>query len=215
MVGYGFENVNLNPTQVFSAHNWTLKKNQLEGPPFTDHMLAICKVEFLVEHKAPNTSSYTRKKDSKGKNPRAKSGHRKQPTFSKHYHLSKIEATKVVRLDKEDQKTTGSPTSLRVTSEGGSNPHLSSKHDVSAKSKDGADSEISAPKDSISQTTKQTKSTSEAVGLLRTISHQRTFRSSSLTFFLSRRCRFDLSLSKHSSALLQLSFQVMKVKLRV
>ncbi|GJV17090.1 hypothetical protein Tco_1362413 [Tanacetum coccineum] len=57
-------------------------------------MLAICKVEFLVEHKAPNTSSYTRKKDSKGKNPGAKSRHRKQPTFSKHHPLSKIEATK-------------------------------------------------------------------------------------------------------------------------
>nr|GEU99746.1 hypothetical protein [Tanacetum cinerariifolium] len=57
-------------------------------------MLAICKVEFPVEHKAPNTSSYTRKKDSKGKKPRAKSRHRKQPTSSKHHLLSNIEATK-------------------------------------------------------------------------------------------------------------------------
>nr|GEX85472.1 hypothetical protein [Tanacetum cinerariifolium] len=47
-----------------------------------------------VEHKAPNTSSYIRKKNSKDKKPRARSGHRKQPTFSKHYPLSKIEATK-------------------------------------------------------------------------------------------------------------------------
>ncbi|GJV97763.1 hypothetical protein Tco_1549340 [Tanacetum coccineum] len=94
MEGYGFENVTLNPTQVFSVHNWTLKKNQPEGPPFTDYMLAICKVDVTVEHKAPNTSSYTRKKDSKGKKPGAKSRHRKQPTSSKHRPLSKIEATK-------------------------------------------------------------------------------------------------------------------------
>ncbi|GJT38392.1 hypothetical protein Tco_0938257 [Tanacetum coccineum] len=47
-----------------------------------------------VEHKAPNTSFYTRKKDSKGKKPGAKSGHRKQPTSSKHHPLSKIEETK-------------------------------------------------------------------------------------------------------------------------
>ncbi|GJU09600.1 hypothetical protein Tco_1131996 [Tanacetum coccineum] len=94
MEGYGSENVTLNPTQVFSVHNWTLKKNQPEGPPFTDHMLAICKADVPVEHKAPNTSSYTRKKDSKGKKPGAKSGHRKQPTSSKHHPLSKIEATK-------------------------------------------------------------------------------------------------------------------------
>ncbi|GKD47112.1 hypothetical protein Tco_1271757 [Tanacetum coccineum] len=33
--GYGNDNVTLNPTQVFSVHNWALKKNQVEGPPFT------------------------------------------------------------------------------------------------------------------------------------------------------------------------------------
>ncbi|GJX84374.1 hypothetical protein Tco_0335148 [Tanacetum coccineum] len=57
-------------------------------------MLAICKADVPVEHKAPNTSSYTRKKDSKGKKPGVKSGHRKQPTSSKHHPLFKIEATK-------------------------------------------------------------------------------------------------------------------------
>ncbi|GKE00739.1 hypothetical protein Tco_1388722, partial [Tanacetum coccineum] len=94
MKGYGNDNVTLNLTQVFSVHNWALKKNQPEGPPFTDHMLAICNADVPMEHKAPNTSSYTRKKDSKVKNPRAKCGHKKQPTSSKHHPLSKIEATK-------------------------------------------------------------------------------------------------------------------------
>ncbi|GJV36364.1 hypothetical protein Tco_1408841 [Tanacetum coccineum] len=92
--GYGNDNVTLIPTQVFNVHNWALKKNQPKGSPFTDHMLAICKADVPVEHKAPNTSSYTRKKDSKGKKPRAKSRHRKQSTSSKHHPLSKIKATK-------------------------------------------------------------------------------------------------------------------------
>nr|GEX54665.1 hypothetical protein [Tanacetum cinerariifolium] len=91
---YGNDNVTLNPTHVFSVHNWTLKKNKPEGPPFTDHILAIHKVDVPVEHKVLDTSSYTRKKDSKSKNPRAKSEQRKQPTSSKHHPLSKIKATK-------------------------------------------------------------------------------------------------------------------------
>ncbi|GJW10239.1 hypothetical protein Tco_1576066 [Tanacetum coccineum] len=55
----------------------------------------------------------------------------------------------VVGLHKEDHQATSGPTSLGVTSEGGANPQLSS-----AKSKVGADSGLSAPKDSISQTTR-------------------------------------------------------------
>nr|GEZ05963.1 hypothetical protein [Tanacetum cinerariifolium] len=35
MEGYGNDGVTLNPSQVFSVHNWALKKNQAEGPPFT------------------------------------------------------------------------------------------------------------------------------------------------------------------------------------
>nr|GEU56330.1 uncharacterized mitochondrial protein AtMg00810-like [Tanacetum cinerariifolium] len=113
-----------------SVHNWTLKKNQPEGPLFTDHMLAICKADVPVEHKALNTSSYTKKKDSKGKNLGAKIRHGKQTTYSKHHPLPKIEATK------------------GVTSEGRANPQISS-----AKFKSEADFGLSAPKDSISQTT--------------------------------------------------------------
>nr|GEZ36002.1 hypothetical protein [Tanacetum cinerariifolium]GEZ50779.1 hypothetical protein [Tanacetum cinerariifolium] len=54
----------------------------------------------------------------------------------------------VVGLHKEDQQATSGPTSLGFTSKGGANPQLSS-----AKSKARADSGVSAPKDSISQTT--------------------------------------------------------------
>nr|GEU56808.1 retrovirus-related Pol polyprotein from transposon TNT 1-94 [Tanacetum cinerariifolium] len=42
-----------------SVHNWALKPNQPEGPPFTDHMKAICNIDVPVESQAPTTSSKT------------------------------------------------------------------------------------------------------------------------------------------------------------
>ncbi|GJU81103.1 hypothetical protein Tco_1283468 [Tanacetum coccineum] len=70
-------------------------------------MLAICKADTPVAFKAPRTSSHTKKKDSQGKKPGAKSGHKKQSSL-KHPSVSSIEATK------------------GVTSEDGANPQLSS-----------------------------------------------------------------------------------------
>nr|GEX02724.1 ribonuclease H-like domain-containing protein [Tanacetum cinerariifolium] len=67
MEEYGTDEVNFNPTQIFSVHNWTLKKNQPEGPPFTDHMLAICNAAEPVEFQTPNTSSYNNKNVPKAK----------------------------------------------------------------------------------------------------------------------------------------------------
>ncbi|GJT25674.1 hypothetical protein Tco_0895611 [Tanacetum coccineum] len=93
MEGYGSNNVTSIPTQIFSVNNLILKKGQPEGPPFTDHMLAICKADTPVAFKAPRTSSHTEKKDSQGKKPGAKSGHKKQSS-SKHPSVSSIEATK-------------------------------------------------------------------------------------------------------------------------
>ncbi|GJS13444.1 hypothetical protein Tco_0407916 [Tanacetum coccineum] len=41
MPEYDNEELTINPTQVFSVHNWALKPNQTEGPPFTDHIKAL------------------------------------------------------------------------------------------------------------------------------------------------------------------------------
>ncbi|GKD52566.1 hypothetical protein Tco_1281542 [Tanacetum coccineum] len=41
MPEYNNEELTINPTQVFSVHNWALKPNQTEGPPFTNRMKAI------------------------------------------------------------------------------------------------------------------------------------------------------------------------------
>ncbi|GJY62432.1 hypothetical protein Tco_0463089 [Tanacetum coccineum] len=59
--------ITTNPTQIFSANNLALKLNQPEGPPFTDHMLAICSADepvFGLGYKPkPASSFYTYKED--------------------------------------------------------------------------------------------------------------------------------------------------------
>ncbi|GJR95111.1 hypothetical protein Tco_0267285 [Tanacetum coccineum] len=147
MEGYGNDGVTLNLTQVFSVHNWARKKSQPDGPPFIDHMLAICNVEKPVAIKAPKTSLKDKKKVPKGTKPGAKSGHRrKQISILYNHPQSKIEATKGVSSSKGDldpnpsqpptstpvvagmynevQQATCGPTSLGVTSKEGVNPQL-------------------------------------------------------------------------------------------
>ncbi|GJT82903.1 hypothetical protein Tco_1057245 [Tanacetum coccineum] len=176
MEGYGNNGVSLNPTQVFSVHNWALKKNQPEGPPFTDHMLAI------YEADEPSKIEATKGVSSTQGDTRSKTGHPVKETQSSSAMGSNPSQPSaptpvIVELHKEDQQATSGPTSLRVTSEDGTHPQLSSgmsafihikpnysastiihsesasEHDVSASSKTGANSGLSASKDSIPQTT--------------------------------------------------------------
>ncbi|GKC88605.1 hypothetical protein Tco_1149254, partial [Tanacetum coccineum] len=60
-----------------------------------------------VAFQAPRTSSYSKKKDSQGKQPGAKTGRRKKSTYltTKHNPLSKIEATKGGPSSKEEIKS--------------------------------------------------------------------------------------------------------------
>ncbi|GJU88425.1 hypothetical protein Tco_1300848 [Tanacetum coccineum] len=83
MEGYGNDYVTINPTQVFSVHNWALKKNQAEGPLFIPYILAICSADEPVAFEAPITS-LTSKKDTKATNPEANSqtGHSVKETQS-------------------------------------------------------------------------------------------------------------------------------------
>ncbi|GJT06471.1 retrovirus-related pol polyprotein from transposon TNT 1-94 [Tanacetum coccineum] len=64
-------------TPIFSVNNWTLKKDQPEGPPFTAHTLDICTANGPEEFKAPKTTPKTEELDPKGKKPGAKNGCRK------------------------------------------------------------------------------------------------------------------------------------------
>ncbi|GJY53606.1 hypothetical protein Tco_0445270 [Tanacetum coccineum] len=61
MPAYGNDDLTLNPTQVFSVHNWALKPNQPEGPPFTDHMMAICNAEVPMKFRAPKPPQHLRR----------------------------------------------------------------------------------------------------------------------------------------------------------
>nr|GEY04250.1 hypothetical protein [Tanacetum cinerariifolium] len=54
---YDNEELTINPTQVFSVHNWILKPNQPKEPPFTDYIKAICNLDVHVDSKAPKYSS--------------------------------------------------------------------------------------------------------------------------------------------------------------
>ncbi|GJV50301.1 hypothetical protein Tco_1440513 [Tanacetum coccineum] len=86
---YENEELIINPTQVFSVHNLTLKPNQPEEPPFTDHIKSFCNLDVLVDSKAPKPSSKT-EEVPQGKKPRAKSGLRRKRS-SKHTSESKTE----------------------------------------------------------------------------------------------------------------------------
>ncbi|GKA00361.1 hypothetical protein Tco_0672911 [Tanacetum coccineum] len=90
--GYGDGDVTIHPTQIFSVNNWALKSNQPEGPPFTDHMMAICNAEKPVAFKAHKPSSNAERipQDTK---PEAKPGHKKHST-SKQPPVSSSKVTK-------------------------------------------------------------------------------------------------------------------------
>ncbi|GJR89749.1 hypothetical protein Tco_0213760 [Tanacetum coccineum] len=90
--GYGDDEVTLYPTQVFSVNNWALKPNQLEEPPFTDHMLSICAADKPMVLKAPKPSSIA-ERVPQGTKPEAQPGHKKQ-SYLKQPSVSSENATK-------------------------------------------------------------------------------------------------------------------------
>nr|GEU47249.1 retrovirus-related Pol polyprotein from transposon TNT 1-94 [Tanacetum cinerariifolium] len=92
MPKYDNEELTINPTQVSSVHNWALKPNQAEGPPFTDYMKAIYKLYVPMESKASKSSSQT-KEVPQGKKLRATS-ELKRNQSSKHTSEFKTEASK-------------------------------------------------------------------------------------------------------------------------
>nr|GEV80358.1 hypothetical protein [Tanacetum cinerariifolium] len=111
MPEYDNEKLTINHTQVFSVHNWALKPNQTEGPPFTNHMKAICNLDVHVDFKAPKPSSQTKESSlAKDKSP----SHPLPPTLV------------VGEMHKEAQQAPCGPTSLGAISEEGSYPQLSS-----------------------------------------------------------------------------------------
>nr|GEZ78982.1 hypothetical protein [Tanacetum cinerariifolium] len=82
----------INLTHVFNVHNWILKPNQPEEPPFTDHIKPMCNLDMHVDTKAPKYSSPT-EEVLQGKKPRARNGVRRKQS-SKHTSESTTEASK-------------------------------------------------------------------------------------------------------------------------
>ncbi|GJU68737.1 hypothetical protein Tco_1254996 [Tanacetum coccineum] len=156
MAAYDNEELTINPTQVFSVHNWALKPNQHEGPPFTDHMKAIYNRDVPVDSQAPKTSSQA-EKVPQGKNPRAKSGLRRKYS-SKHTSESHTEASKS-KTDQSKKETQSSLAKDKIPSHPlPPTPVSTSRCDASADSTAEADPGLSAPNDSIPSQQDQTKS---------------------------------------------------------
>ncbi|GJV17921.1 hypothetical protein Tco_1363244 [Tanacetum coccineum] len=106
MPEYENEELTINPTQVFSVYNLTLRPNQPKEPPFTTHMKAICNLDVPVDSNALKPSSQTKKDKSPS--------HSSPPTLV------------VGEMHKETQQATGDPTSLGATSKERAHPQLSS-----------------------------------------------------------------------------------------
>ncbi|GJW47890.1 hypothetical protein Tco_0079536 [Tanacetum coccineum] len=112
---YENKELTINPTQVFSVHNWILKPNQPKEPPFTDHMKAICNLDVHVDSKAPKYSSPMEEKETKSSSAMDTSpSHHSPPT------------PVVGEMHKEAQQAAGEPTSLGATGKEGAYPQLSS-----------------------------------------------------------------------------------------
>ncbi|GJU70295.1 hypothetical protein Tco_1256554 [Tanacetum coccineum] len=159
MPEYDNEELTRNPTQVFSVHNWALKPNQTKGPPFIDHMKAICNLDVPWNQKK-NISKHT--SETKTKASKSKTGQSEKETQSS---LAKdkspshpLPPTPVVdKMHKDAQQAASSPTSLGATSEDGAHPQLSSGHDALADSTAETDLGLSAPNDSITSQQDETK----------------------------------------------------------
>ncbi|GKE42260.1 hypothetical protein Tco_1469544 [Tanacetum coccineum] len=107
---------------VFSIHNWILKPNQPEQPPFTDHMKAICNLDVPMDSIAPKYSSPTEEKETKSSSDMDTSlSHPLPPTLV------------VGEIHKEAHQAAGGLTSLGDTSEDGAHPQLSSDKTKSAR----------------------------------------------------------------------------------
>ncbi|GJY86595.1 hypothetical protein Tco_0500621 [Tanacetum coccineum] len=151
MPEYKNKELTINPTQVFSIHNWALKPNQTKGPPFTNHMKAIYNLDLPMDPKAPKPSSQT-EEFSQGQKPK--------PSLT---------PTPVVgEMHKEVQQAVGGPTSVGATSEEGAHPQLSSGHDASADSTAEANLGLSTPDDSIPSQQDQTKSAKDGLKTAKT-----------------------------------------------
>ncbi|GJS10977.1 hypothetical protein Tco_0367773 [Tanacetum coccineum] len=117
MPEYENEELTINHTRVFSIHNLTLKLNQPEEPPFTDHMKPIYNLDVPADSKAPKPSSQTEESSSdEDKSP----SHPSPPILV------------VGEMHKEAHQAVGGPTSLGATSEERAHPQLSSDKTKSA-----------------------------------------------------------------------------------
>ncbi|GJV83999.1 hypothetical protein Tco_1523897 [Tanacetum coccineum] len=120
MPEYDKDELTINPTQVFSVHNCTLKPNQPEEPPFTTHMKAICKLDVHVVSKAPKPSSQAEETEaSKSKIGQSETKTKSSSAKDKSPSHPSPPTLVVGEIHKEAQQAASGLTSLEATSEEG------------------------------------------------------------------------------------------------
>ncbi|GJV60141.1 hypothetical protein Tco_1466241 [Tanacetum coccineum] len=144
-----------------SVHNWALTPNQTEGPPFTDHMKAICKKPG-AKSGLKRKQSLEHTSESKTEASKSKTGQSEKETLSsltKDKSLSHPSPPTLVvgEMHKEAHQAAGGPTSLGATNEEEVHPQLSSGHDASADSTAKVDPRLSAPNDRADEILKKIK----------------------------------------------------------
>nr|GEV68918.1 hypothetical protein [Tanacetum cinerariifolium] len=109
---YENKELTINPTQVFSVHNLTLKPNQPEEPPFINHVKAIYNLVVHVDSKASKYLSPT-EEVPQGKKPGARSRLKRKQSL-KHTSESTIKASKSQssHLKKETKSSSAMDASL-------------------------------------------------------------------------------------------------------
>ncbi|GKC81399.1 hypothetical protein Tco_1137116 [Tanacetum coccineum] len=182
------EELTINPTQVFSVHNWALKPDQTKGPPFTDHIKAMSNLDVPVDPKAPKPSSQI-EEVPQGKKPGAKSRLKRKQSL-KHTSESKTEASKskTGESDKETQSSSAKDKSpshpsppTPVVGEmhkeaqqaaSGLTSFGATRYNASADSIVEADPGLSPPNDSIPSQQDQTKSARDGLKTAQTDSDE-------------------------------------------
>ncbi|GKE03192.1 hypothetical protein Tco_1395210 [Tanacetum coccineum] len=108
-----------------NAHNWALKQNQPEEPPFTDHMLAICQSARKGLRRKQSSKHASESQTEASKSKTSQSTKENQSSSAKDKNPNQPSASTPVddEMHKEEQKAAGG---LGATSEDKAYPQLSS-----------------------------------------------------------------------------------------
>ncbi|GKC62841.1 hypothetical protein Tco_1095439, partial [Tanacetum coccineum] len=126
MPTYEFNELTINPTQVFSVHNWALKLNQPEAEKKGSQGKKPGAKSGLIRKQSSKHTSESKTKAHKFKTSHLNQETKSSSTLDKNPSQSSTSTPMVAEMHKDDQQAAGGPTSLGVTGEEGADPQLNS-----------------------------------------------------------------------------------------